>query len=192
MPVRPTHPPVLSPFPSSSPPLQLAVVSLLTFHAHKRPAAPLPPVARALFWLTCTSSAAVLALSLAHRQRYTAARPYMIGTARVLFSLLCPQLIWQLAGQMQAQQAAAGAPSWPQIFFLWATWSRCGSVLISRERQQPCPAPTQLLYLHLCRPAAGSLCNTPRRPLRTAAQRALRPYAAAAPCRSGVPVALQL
>lgn len=92
--------------PSPYPP-QVAIVALLLL----RDAGPLPPALRLLYWGTCASSAAVLALSVFARHRYATLRPYLLVTTRVVYDLLCPQLVWHLASQNMARNADRG--SWP-------------------------------------------------------------------------------
>lgn len=88
-----------------------------------RDTGPLPPALRLLYWGTCAASAAVLALSFFARHRYATLRPHLLVTTRVVYNLLCPQLVWHLASQNMARNAERG--SWPSEW-MDCRWSGLG------------------------------------------------------------------
>ena len=111
------------------------------------------PSMRLLFWGTHAISAAILALSLAAPARYTSLRPHLLIPARAFFSLLCPQLVWQLARQ-QASAASHGQQSWPGALLggrkeLGVRWAEAAARCWDRCSPAPrlIPAPTCRLLL---------------------------------------------
>ena len=87
---------------------QVSIVVLLTLRSG--PAA-LTASARLLFWGTIGISAGILGLSLLSRHQYARLRAPLLVSARLFYSLIGPQLVWQLAAGVGGSSREKG--SWP-------------------------------------------------------------------------------
>ncbi|KAL4451478.1 hypothetical protein ABPG75_007140 [Micractinium tetrahymenae] len=111
---------------------QLAITTVLALH--EGPGS-LPRHLRLLCWATQGVGAAVLALALLSRRHPSCARlrPYILVSARLLFHMLCPHVVWQVASAGSARSSKAGedeTASWTGLFLLWVSWSRWGGQLL--------------------------------------------------------------
>ncbi|PSC76221.1 endonuclease exonuclease phosphatase [Micractinium conductrix] len=72
----------------------------------------------------------VLLASLSARQRYAAARPYLLLAVRVAHDVLWTGLLWHSTAADRVAARSAGDQSWAGLFMLWVTWSKTGYHLL--------------------------------------------------------------
>lgn len=120
---HPWHPDV-SPY--GSRPLPAAQLAIATVLVLREGPTPLSRQLRLLCWATQSVGAAVLALALLSRRHQSCARlrPYLLVAARLLFDVLCPQVVWQMASSSNNPGGTDGKDE-------AATWTGMGCWLAS-------------------------------------------------------------